>query len=326
MVLHESDGPEPIVAVLDAEPEEYLPMIEAVVPPGALRLCRTPEDVRSCAPDAEVVLAFKFTGRPFPREALFALERVRWVQLAGAGIDHMLPFDPTRLVVTNASGIHGSTMAEYVIAWLVHVRWDFERLRRQQRAHHWAKYDVPSLQDLTMAIVGAGRVGQAIGRHARLLGMRVIGTRRRGNLPVEGFDELRPSEEMGEVLAKSDVVVVTVPLTPATRGLIGARELESCKAGTLLVNVSRGGVVDEAALTAALASGRVAAAVLDVFDQEPLPAGHPFWDMPQVVVTPHISSEFAGWRTAVATLFLDNLARWRRHEPLRNVVDPALGY
>jgi phosphoglycerate dehydrogenase-like enzyme len=237
----------------------------------------------------------------------------------------MLPFDPSRLTVTNASGIHGETMATYVMATVVHMIWDFPRLLRQQQNHQWIKYQVPSLAGLTIGIVGAGHVGQRIGERARTFGMRVIGTRRRAGV-IEGFDVVRGPEGLHDVLSESDITVVTLPLTAETRGMLGRRELRSIKAGGWLVNVSRGGIVHEDSLLEVLREGHLAGAVVDVFAREPLPPDSPFWDMSNVLVTPHISSEFAGWPGAVARLFLKNLDLWMRRMPLLNVVNPSRGY
>jgi len=314
-----------VVAVFDAHPDSYLPLVESVVPPNRLRVCRDPGRLSEVAADAEVLLAFKFSPQPFPRDAVLSLDRLAWVQLASAGSDHMLPFDPTRLTVTNASGIHGDTMAEYVVGTLVHMTWDFPRLLRQQQEHRWEKYEVPSLARLTMGIIGAGHVGQRIGHRARAFGMRVIGTRR-GAGAVDGFDETRGPDGLQSVLGESDIVVLTLPLTAETQRMFGSRELRWINPGAWLVNVSRGGIVQEDALLQVLREKRLSGAILDVFAEEPLSKDSPFWDLPNVLVTPHISSEFAGWPGAVARLFLKNLERWTRNAPLLNVVDPALGY
>lgn len=317
----------PTVAVCHAAPEVYLPLLRESIPEARLRVCRTPEEIATGARDAEVALAFKFAGRPFPRHTLLDLPALRWLQLASAGPDHVLPFDPARLAVTSASGLHGDTMAEYVLATLVHMRWDFDRLRAQQTAGQWVCYDVPTLQGLTLGVVGAGHVGGRIARLLRAVGMRTLGVRRTpAGDPGEAFDEIAGLDRLGDVLARADVVVIAVPLTAETRGRIDAAAIARIKRGAWFVNVSRGGVVDEAALLAALRRGDLAGAILDVFAEEPLPAGHPFWRQPRVFVTPHISSEFAGWHTAVARLFLANLERYRRGEPLRNLIDPVRGY
>lgn len=314
-----------MVAVYDADPGAYLPLIERVVPPNRLRVCQEPDRLVELAADAEVMLAFKFPARPFPRETVLGLNQLAWVQLASAGSDHMLPFDPGRLTVTNAAGIHGDTMAEYVIATLLHMTWDVPRLMRQQHHHQWSRYQVPLLAHLTMGIVGVGRVGEAIGQRARAFGMRVIGTRRSGR-SVEGFDEIRDPTGLGSILAASDVVVITLPLTAETHGMFGAQELRSIKRGAWLINVSRGGIVDEKALVEVLREQHLAGAALDVFAVEPLPEDSLFWSLPNTMVTPHISSEFAGWPAAAARLFLENLDRYKRGVALRNVVDPIFGY
>ena len=323
MPSHESRGP--IVAIYDAAPDSYLPLIGRVVRPDRLRICTDPGSLGRVAIDAEVLLAFKFPLRPFPREEVLALPQLKWVQLASAGSDHMLPFDPARLTVTSASGIHGDTMAEYVIASVLHMLWDFPRLLRQQRERRWSKYEVPTLAGLTMGIVGAGQVGSRIGLRARAFGMRVLAVRRSG-APVEGADEAFGPDELQRVLARSDVVVITLPLTSQTVGMIDEHALSWTKRGSWFVNVSRGGIVEEDALLDLLRRGHLAGAILDVFAEEPLPPQSPFWSLPNVLVTPHISSEFAGWPLAVARLFCDNLDRWARAAPLVNVVDPALGY
>jgi phosphoglycerate dehydrogenase-like enzyme len=323
--MYRSASQHPVVAIYHAEPDAYLERIARVVAPEQLRVCRDPCALEAIAADADVALCFKFAGHVFPRETVLRLRRIKWVQLASAGADHIHPFDPRQVIVTSAVGIHGTVMAEYVMGTLVHMLWDFQRLMRQQRERLWQNYPVQSLAGRSMGIIGAGHVGGEIGRRARAFGMRVIGMRRSAE-PVRDFDEVRGPDALHSLLADSDVIVVSVPLTSATRGLIGRDALACVRPGAWFVNVSRGGVVDEDALADALESGRLAGAVLDVFEREPLPPQSRFWGMRQVFVTPHISSEFAGWQSAVADLFLENLGRWTSGQPLRNVVSPALGY
>jgi phosphoglycerate dehydrogenase-like enzyme len=319
------EGRAPVVGVYDPAPEAYLPWLREIAGSGRLRVCARPDGLRDGAGDVEVLLAFKWPPGPFPREEILALPRLRWVQLASAGVDHMLPFDPARVTVTSASGLHGDAMAEYVIGTLVMMRWDFPRLLAQQAARRWETYEVPTLAGLTMGIVGAGHVGSRIGARARAFGMRVVGVRRSGR-PADGFDEIWTPDRTSDLFRRADVVVLSLPLTPETRGIIGARELSRLKKHAWLVNVSRGGIVDETALAAVLRAGRIGGAILDVFEREPLPPENEFWTLPNVFVTPHISSEFAGWRSAVARLFAANLRRWVAGEPLANVVEPSRGY
>jgi phosphoglycerate dehydrogenase-like enzyme len=315
----------PVVGVYHHDPEPYLPLIREIVPESYLRCCTHWDGLREHIGQIDVLLAFKFGFRPFPRDLILSAPHLEWVQLASAGIDHMTPFDPRRVVVTNASGIHGDVMSQYVIGALIHRLWDFPRLVRQQHARLWERYDVSSLTGWTMGIVGAGRVGSAIAARARAFGMRTIGVRRSGR-SVEGFDRVTEPQRLPDLLAESDVVVITVPRTPETLNMIGRAELARMKPHAYIVNVSRGGIVDETALVEALERRAIGGAIVDVFAEEPLPTDSRFWTLENAFVTPHISSEFAEWPTAVARLFCANLRRWMDAEPLSNVVDPVAGY
>ncbi len=315
----------PVVGIYDRSPELYLHLIRDLVPEERLRVCTRWDGIGAILPDVDVLLANKFPKRQFPREEILASERLEWVQLAGAGVDHITPFDPAKIMVTNASGIHGPTMSEYILGTLVHMLWDFPRLLRQQRERQWDLYEVPTLGGKTAGVVGVGHIGSTFAKRAKAFGMRVIGTRRSGG-SVSGVDAVYGPEGLPTVMTDADVVVLTVPRTPETMNLIGRAELELMKPTAYLINVSRGGIVDEAALLALLKRGKIAGAVLDVFEREPLPSESEFWSLPNVLVTPHISSEFRNWPAAVAELFVANLRRWMAGEPLEKVVDPALGY
>jgi phosphoglycerate dehydrogenase-like enzyme len=227
--------------------------------------------------------------------------------------------------VTNGSGLHGDIISQFVFGALGQLMWDFPRLLRQQAAHRWERYPVPSLSGKTMGILGVGRIGVCLARYASVYGMRVIGTRRSG-APVAGVARTYAPGATVELLRQSDVVVVATPLTAETRNLLGAAELAALKRSAYLVAISRGGVVNEPALADALRRGQLAGAVLDVFTEEPLPVDSPFWDLPNVIVTPHIAGELGDWPLAVGRLFADNLKRYLAAEPLRNVVDPQRGY
>lgn len=315
----------PVVGIYDRTPEPYLPLVRELVPESHLRVCTAPDALGGILPQLDVLLAFKFGFRRFPRDEIVQAPRLRWVQLASAGIDHMVPYDPCRLIVTNASGIHGAIMSEYVIGMLVHLRWNVARLVEQQKARHWERYAVPSLAGRTLGVVGTGQVGAAIASRARAFGMRTLGVRRSG-AALEAFDEVFGPGGLQRLFAESDVVVLALPLTTETRHAIGARELQALRSSAYLINVSRGGIVDEEALIELLRERHIAGAVLDVFEKEPLPPDSPFWTLPNVVVTPHISSELDGWQVDLARLFCRNLRHWMNHEPLENVVDPAAGY
>jgi phosphoglycerate dehydrogenase-like enzyme len=174
-------------------------------------------------------------------------------------------------------------------------------------------------------VIGLGHTGRDVARRAQALGLRVLATRA-NPAPMAGVERVAGPEALHEVLAEADFVAVCLPLTERTRHAIDRRAIAAMKPGACLVDVSRGGVVDGAALAEALAGGRLGGAMLDVFEPEPLAPDSPFWDLETVIVTPHSSSVYRGWERASAALLCDNLARWQAGEPLVNVVDPARGY
>ena len=180
----------------------------------------------------------------------------------------------------------------------------------------------------TLGVVGYGDIGREVARRAHALGMRVVALRRRPELSAGDplADELLGEDRLLELMARADDVVVATPLTPRTRGLVGRDAIAALKPTAVLVNVGRGPVVDEQALVEALAAGRIRGAALDVFETEPLPAGHPLWTLPNVLLSPHCADHVPGWVEAATRAFLDELERYRRGEPLRNVVDKTHGY
>ena len=278
------------------------------------------------AAGAEVVYSIRFAGTPgFPARALTDSGTVRWVSVGGSGTDHLGRWDPDRLTVTNAAGVAADMMAEYVLGSVLHFTLDRPGFQRAQARRDWIAGRVAPLAGRTALVVGLGHTGRAVARRMQAMGVRVLGLRATPQ-PTDGVDEVHPVTALHDLLPRADVVVVCVPLLAGTRGLIGAEAVARLKPGAILVDVSRGGVVDGAALLGALDSGRLAGAALDVFETEPLPADHPFWGRDDVLITPHCSSVFDGWEDASARMFADNLGRYRRGEALTNVVDPDRGY
>ncbi|MCL4747458.1 MAG: D-2-hydroxyacid dehydrogenase [Burkholderiaceae bacterium] len=273
----------------------------------------------------KIALAFKIPGAPFPRQDLIERGKVSWIHVCGAGVDHVLPWDPSRLTVTNSSGIHGDIMAQYVLGAMIGFNHHARRYFLQQARNKWSAGESRTIEGQTLTVIGFGSVGSAVGDLAARAGMKVIGVRAR---PQAGASAgvVVGVDRMEWAASQADHLAICLPLAPGTRGIIGERVLAALAPGAHLVNVSRGGVVDEAALLRALKAGRIAGATLDVFEKEPLPADSPFWDMENVTVTPHSSSDIEGWQDRAVALFSENLARWEKGEALRNVVDPARGY
>jgi len=274
----------------------------------------------------EVLFTVKFAGTPgFPRAAILGSSSLRLVSVGGSGTDHLAPWDPARLTVTNAAGVAADAMAQYVIGGILHFALGFPAFARHQRARNWISGSVAPVTGRTIAILGLGKTGQAIAKLAKALGMQVIGVRAHAAATPD-VDRVEPIGNLHEVLAAADYVAVCLPLTLATRGLLDAAAFQALKPRAILVDVSRGGIVHQAALLGALRDGSLAGAVLDVFETEPLPPDNPLWALENVVITPHCSSVYDGWERRTIEMFCDNLDRWLVGAPLENVVDPRKGY
>jgi len=292
-----------------------------------LRCCNSYRDLARVLADfsPKALFCIKFENRPYPRDAVMACPSIEWLSNGGAGVDHLLPWDPDRLTVTNASGVASHMMAEYVIGAMLALSIGLPGFMRCQVEHRWQFQRVAGIAGKTVAIVGLGRTGRALAGLAGALGMRVVGTRARP-AQTPGVDKVYPAAQLHEALRESDFVVVAAPLLESTRHLLDARAIAAMKAGACLIDVSRGGVVDQSALVEGLRSQRLGGAALDVFEREPLTADSPLWDLQNVIITPHCSSVYEGWEQRAAHMFCDNLERWLAGEALDNVVDPARGY
>lgn len=276
---------------------------------------------------------------PGPAEA----PALRWAQLDTSGIDHLAGSGlwDRDCVITTLGGVSPSPLAEWVMMLVLahahHLR-HTERLQRQgvwpSRAYRWNALMPHDLRRSTIAIIGYGRIGAEVGRLATALGMTVLAVRsgrpvteaRFGSEQTSGDVERVPLEEISDAIARADYVVLTVPLTSRTAGMIGAAELAAMKPGAVLINGSRGGVVDESALLACLGAGHIDLYASDVFAEEPLASGHPFWSDPRVLITPHVAGFAPDYLDAVGRLFTENLRRYLAGEPLLNVADRERGY
>lgn len=269
----------------------------------------------------QIVLSHKFENARYPGEIVAGAEGVRWIHCGGTGVDHFGPWDPSRLTITNSPGVAAKVMSEFALCAIYALNLRFPRYFRQQFRHEWARGTVRQSEGGTVAVIGLGRIGRAICARARAAGLTVLGVRA-GTGHVEDTDRTYSSDDLHEVLAVADHVVVIVPHTSRTNNLIDAAAIRAMKPGALLVNLSRGGVVDEAALLAALRTGQVGGAAIDVFCEEPLPPESPFWELDNVIVTPHSAGFVEGWEAAVRDLFCENLARWLDGRPMQDVVGP----
>jgi phosphoglycerate dehydrogenase-like enzyme len=272
--------------------------------------------------EVEALLAF----RP-PRGIWARAARLRLIQMMGAGVDALLPAPdlPAAVQIANARGIHGPHMAEFALAMVLALAKRVPRALEQSRGRLWKPYGVDTIAGRTLAILGLGSIGAAVAKAASALGMRVIGTQREPK-PTEHVAEVFGADQTEAVLRRADFVVVLLPLTPETGGSIGARELGFLAPGACLVNLARGGIVDEDALADALRAGRLAGAASDVFAEEPLQPSSPLWDAPNTILTPHVAGLGPGYMERLTEIFAENLDRLEAGRPLRNPVDRARGY
>ena len=290
-----------------------------------------------------------YTEGLLPEPAL--APRLRWVHIHWAGVDHVLGHPllaDERIVLTNTSGIHATNIAEYVFMMMLAFGHRLPTLLAYQQERHWPDEErfttlVPlELRGSTLGIVGYGSIGREIAHVAQAFGMEVLATKRNVRQPEDAetsyvlpgtgdpegvyFHRLYPPEALISMVRVSDFVVVTVPLTEATRHMVNADVLAAMKPTAYLINVSRGGVVDEEALVQALQKEQIAGAALDVFATEPLPAESPLWALPNAIVSPHVAGDMADYNEKAARLFVENLGRYQAQEALLNQVDRTRGY
>jgi phosphoglycerate dehydrogenase-like enzyme len=281
--------------------------------------------IRTFKPD--IAYSVAFNGRQgFPRDAFLGPDGPEWISIGGAGVDHLLPWDDTRTTVTNAAGVAAGMMAEYTFGMLLHFTLDIAGLQADQIDREWnGRRLLTPLQGKTMLIVGLGQNGQAVAARAKAFGLHVIGTRARPR-DMTHVDEVHTPDALPGLWHRADFIVIATPLLPSTRALVDARAFAAMKPSALLVDISRGGVVDGAALTNALRAGTIKGAALDVFEVEPLAVNNPLWSLPNVIISPHCSAVHADWAIQAFDLFLENLQRWQSGRPLSNIVHPDRGY
>lgn len=270
-----------------------------------------------------------FVGSTMPREGLRAkAPQLKWIHVPSAGIEALTPLDwlPRDIVLTNNRGVHGHKAGQYVRMALTMLHTRMPEILANQRHRRWRQVFSPSLGGQTAVVVGLGDLGRAAARAAKSLGLKVIAVRRHRR-KSRFADRVCTMKEIDRVLPQADFVVLAVPLTPETRNLLDRRRLDLLKPSAGVINIARAAVADYEALREKLEKHELAGAVLDVFPEEPLPPASPLWDTPNLVVTPHISCDDAENYVALTLdLVFENLGRLLHNKPLRNRVDPKLGY
>ena len=282
-------------------------------------------------PDTEIVFTFSLSP-----EQLGIARNLRWIHSPAAAVHQFLfsEFVNSDVILTNAREVHGAVVAEQVIAMIFAVAKRIPQATRFQQQRIWAQENIWELDGgpreiagATVGLVGLGSIGRNVARHAAGLGMRVIAVRQHVDGPKpESVHEVLPTSRINEMLSAADYIVLAAPVTPATQHMIGREQLAKMKSGAFLINVGRGSLIDEPALIETLRKRKIGGAALDVFDQEPLPAESPFWDLDNLLIMPHTAGMTAKLWGRHYTLFSENLRRYLSGQPLLGLVDKNAGY
>jgi glyoxylate/hydroxypyruvate reductase len=317
---------------------------EVVYPEDLIATPRYPGDHRFPPADSPALMAawrellagadilFDFGPQGLHSE-LAGMSNIRWIQATSAGVGQMAQrlglTARSDLIITTASGVHGPALAEFVVLAMIFFNRDFADVLRDQHDHVWQRTAGRLVAGQTVGVVGLGSIGGAVVQAVSAFGARTIGVVRdlAGRTAAgSGVGRLVAGSELNQILPELDVLVLAVPHTAETEGLLSAERIAQLGPSCLVVNIARGSVVDEPALVLALQEGRIRGAALDVFAQEPLPTESPLWDLPNVLVSPHSASTVEDENRKIAELFGRNLNRYRDHEPMLNVLDPRLLY
>ncbi len=304
--------------------QDTLTHIQALAPNHRVVVTNQSEEVEQLLDEIEIAAVH------FAPQWIARAPRLRWYQQWGAGTDWLLrhpELAAADFILTNASGVHAIPISEHILAMMLAFTRQLPAAFQAQAAREWVR-DLPAfeLAGSTMLLIGVGAIGRRTAQIASALGMRVIGIRRNPSRNLPEVQKMVGPGQLLDVLPEADFVVLTIPLTQDTFHMLDARAFEKMKSSAYVINIGRGGTIDEAALIHALQAGLIAGAGLDVFTIEPLPADSPLWAMNNVIITAHYSGTTPHYDERAMEIFLDNLERYMKGRPLRNLVDRRLGY
>lgn len=316
------------VLVIDNPQADYLKPLGRAPEPAKITVSDQPKELQNVAPIADVIVV------PHDSKLLQTIlpmaTRLRWLHSLAAGVEGVLfpELVASPVVLTNARGVYKKPLAEFVITSALYFAKDLPRMLRNQKARVYERYDVDQLRGKVMGIIGYGETGRSCAELARPFGMTLFGLRRRPELSQGDplLDRVFGPEGLLEMLALADYVVLAAPATRSTRNLMGEPEIKAMKPQAVLINVGRGSSLDESALIRALEENRIRGAALDVYETEPLPAGHAFYGLKNLLLSPHIADHIPGWEGMSLQFFLENLERFVQGLPLQNIVDKHAGY
>ncbi len=292
-------------------------------------IAESTQEAADKSPEADVIFVWD-TKREMLQAALAKASRAKWIHGRFAGLDHVMfpELEASTIPFTNGKGVFSQSLGEFVLAAMLYFAKDFPRMRRSQQAAKWEPFDVLEISKQSMGIVGYGDIGRACAWRAKAMGMRVLAMRRRTDLSKEDphVDRVYGWDDRLEMIAASDYVVCAAPLTAETKGMFSEAEFGGMKPGAVIINVGRGPVIDEPAMIRALQGGRIKGAGLDVTSIEPLPSDSPLYKMDNVLLSPHCADHTADWLTDAMAFFILQLERFRKGQPLQNLVDKGRGY
>ena len=307
--------------ILAEDAAHYAALVkQAELPQLEISVASDTASAKSLLADCNVVLG----EPPLVGEILASMEQLEWVQSTWAGVDSLCrPGLRRDYALTGAKGVFGKLISEYVMTYLFALERQIFKLRDNQSKKRWKPLRYRPAHEITLGIAGLGSIGRELARSARHFGIRVTGVSRSGK-PCDDVQRVYGVDGLAEFLAEPDYIVLTLPDTTETRGFIDASALELMKPSSILINVGRGSIVNEADLVDALSEGGIAGAVLDVFENEPLEKESPLWRMPNVYITPHIAA--TSFPQDIVAIFVDNYLRFIDSRPLLHRIDFELGY
>lgn len=316
----------PVVVVLHNENHPSEQALAPVAERAEIRYTQA-DGLAEAMEGADVVFAYDFLSTALA-DSWHAAGSVEWVHIAAAGVDPLMTPEvrESDVVITNSRGVFDDAIAEYVLGQVLSFAKGLPRSLRLQDEGTWHHRESERVAGTRALVVGTGPIGRAVARLLRAAGLHVSGSGRRERTDDPDFGHVSATEDLHEALGRADWVVAIAPLTDQTSGMFDEAAFAAMQPHARFINVGRGELVRTDDLVAALRSERIAGAALDVVDPEPLPAGHPLWSLPDVMITPHNSGDFIGWREALVELFAENFVRWADGRPLDNVVDTSLGY
>ena len=312
--------------VLTAPGDRNIPLLAELRQMATIVVGDSTQDFARAAAEAETIFNWS-ASLTLLRDVFLISPCLRWIHSRSAGLEQSLfpELVESEVILTNGSGVFSPSLGEFALAAILYFAKDFRRMIRNQMAGVWEQFDTTMVSGKTLGIVGYGSIGRAVAARARALEMKVLAFRRSPGRDAL-VDHIYDTGQLLEMLSRCDYVVVTLPLTAQTRGLIAEREFAVMKRNAVLINIGRGPTIDEAVMVKALSENRIRGAALDVFDEEPLPSGHPFYSMENVLLSPHCADHTPEWLEDAMQFFLAQLERFKRGEGLLNVVDKRLGY